>query len=416
MTTSKLTPCNQIANLADIFTSRLLAEIPPALDALLQSLLALPGLHTVDLSDNAFGFNTIDPLRSFLSQHTPLQHLILSNNGLGPESGVIIATALTELAEKKKKKKKEENKKSTKDVDEGQAKAKDDDTSTITSASSSLHPPLETIICGRNRLENGSMKAWAAAFAANDQVRTVRLPQNGIRPAGLAALIHDGLAKVKQLTLLDLQDNTMTSEGARALAASLPGWRNLEELGVGDCLLGARGSEWVVKALEKGENEMLEVLRLQYNEVRAKGVRDLADAFSKVPKLRRVELNGNQFDEEDEGLEELRIALDGRKEKAGDGSGDVGEEYWGLDDLDDLEEPDDEDEDGDEGSAKEDEEEDAEEVKNESEKEVKKNTVDLADRIDKDLKTTDEAEEQNVAQKQDKSVDDLADRLSKTGL
>lgn len=55
----------QHANLADIFTSRLLDEIPAALSALLTALLACPDLHTVDLSDNAFGLNTVAPLVAF---------------------------------------------------------------------------------------------------------------------------------------------------------------------------------------------------------------------------------------------------------------------------------------------------------------------------------------------------------------
>ena len=309
----------------------------------------------------------------------------------------MIATALTELAEKKKNNtnnsKKEESK---------------TENGNVTSTSS--YPPLETIICGRNRLENGSMKAWAAALTANDQVSTVRLPQNGIRPVGLATLIRDGLANSKELTLLDLQDNTMTSHGARALANSLPEWRKLKELGVGDCLLGPRGSEWVVRALGRGQNEMLEVLRLQYNEVRANAVKDLADALVKTPRLRRVELNGNQFDEEDDGLEDLRVGLAGRKDKFDNGEAAAAEDYWGLDDLDDLEEPDDEEDE----EASEDEDEEQEEE--EKVKEDKTDDVDLADKIGKDLKTTDEAEEQNVGQKEDKSVDDLADKLGKTGL
>jgi Ran GTPase-activating protein (RanGAP) involved in mRNA processing and transport len=75
----------QVANFADIFTGRLLSEIPDALTHLLTSLLALPALHTVNLSDNAFGLNTVAPLQPFLSQHVPLQHLILNNNVLLPE-------------------------------------------------------------------------------------------------------------------------------------------------------------------------------------------------------------------------------------------------------------------------------------------------------------------------------------------
>src|ERR1700760_3819442 len=38
----------QSANLADIYTSRLLSEIPPALEALVDGLLTLPELHTVN--------------------------------------------------------------------------------------------------------------------------------------------------------------------------------------------------------------------------------------------------------------------------------------------------------------------------------------------------------------------------------
>ena len=51
----------QIANLADIFTARLLSEIPQAINTILTSLLELPELHTVNVSDNAFGYNTVGP-------------------------------------------------------------------------------------------------------------------------------------------------------------------------------------------------------------------------------------------------------------------------------------------------------------------------------------------------------------------
>ncbi|KAI7370244.1 hypothetical protein KC328_g17776, partial [Hortaea werneckii] len=118
-------PTLKTANLADIFTGRLLSEIPQALDALLQALLQCPNLTTINLNDNAFGLNTVEPLRPFLSQHTPLQHLYLNNNGLGPAAGTLVAQALEQLAT---------NKKQANNV-----------------------PHLETVVCGRNRLENGSM-------------------------------------------------------------------------------------------------------------------------------------------------------------------------------------------------------------------------------------------------------------------
>lgn len=356
----------QIANLADIFTARLLSEIPPALSHLLTSLLTLPNLHTINLSDNAFGLNTQAPLVAFLSSHTPLRHLILNNNGLGPAAGVLIADALTTLAAKKEAARKE-----------GKEVAN-----------------LETVICGRNRLENGSMGAWAKAYAAHRGVREVKMVQNGIRQEGVTHLLKDGLSHASQLRVLDLQDNTFTALGARALSDVVGGWAQLQELGVGDCLLSGRGGVMLGKALREGNNAKLEVLRLQFNEIDAKGVKGLADAHEKLPALRRVELNGNRFSEDDEGVEKLREVLEARKEKA-DGVGED-DEYWGLDELDELEdESDEEEEEGAESGGEEE-------------------GVEVEEKAAREVAAAQQAEEENVPLENDKSVNDLADALRKT--
>jgi Ran GTPase-activating protein 1 len=150
--------------------------------------------------------------------------------------------------------------------------------------------------------------------------------------------------------------------------------------------------------LRKGKNTKLEVLRLQYNEINAKGLKGLADAHEKLPALRRVELNGNQFDEDDESIEKLRTLLDERKEKA-DGVGEDDENYWGLDDLDDLEEPDGDEEDEDEAARASDEEEEGVEVEEKAARAI------IAD---------EQAENENVPEEKDQKVDDLADALAKT--
>ena len=359
----------QTAKLDDIFTSRLLSEIPPALSSLLTALLELPNLHTVDLSDNAFGLNTVEPLVDFLSKHVPLKNLILQNNGLGPNAGTLIANALTALAERK-----EETRKSGKEV-----------------------PDLETVICGRNRLESGSMSAWAKAYRAHRKVKMVKMVQNGIRQDGISLLLTDGLVWCEELEVLDLQDNTFTITGARALGQVVEGWTQIKELGVGDSLLGSRGAVLVAEALGKGNNGLLEVLRLQYNEIDSKGVKALLlAARNKLVKLRRVELNGNKFSEDDEPVEELRLLLEERKEKAGDVEGE-----WGLDELSDLEEESDEEdeEEGDEDGDKEAEEEEQEEAEQ---------------RREGILRDADQEEAQKVSQKKDDDVDALADSLGKT--
>ncbi|KAK4957092.1 Ran GAP Rna1 [Elasticomyces elasticus] len=367
------------ANLADIFTGRLLAEIPEALSSLLGALLKCPRLETVNLNDNAFGLNTVEPLRVFLSQHTPLKHLYLNNNGLGPAAGTLIAESLTALAERK------------------------------TEARQAGHeiPDLETVVCGRNRLENGSMPAWAKAFQANGKVKVVKMVQNGIRPPGISALLGDGLAHCAELRVLDLQDNTFTLPASRVLASVLPKWAGLVELAVGDCLLGSRGGKLVGEALAKGGNKGVEVLRLQFNELDAGAVQSFCEAAETLGRLRRVELNGNKFSEDDPHVESLQTLLSDRKARAAESYPEIDEddnEAWGVDELDELEEDDEDDED--------DEDEDEEEAGGEEDEDEDEDETEAKE--DKVLREADEAEAEPVSQKEDKSVDDLAEVLGKT--
>jgi len=152
----------------------------------------------------------------------------------------------------------------------------------------------------------------------------------------------------------------------------------------------------LVETLAKGHNKQLEILRLQYNEINAKGVAALLHAAkTALPKLQRVELNGNMFSEEDPSIEALGELLSERREEAG---AEADDEAWGLDELDELddEEEDEEDEDDAEGG---DEEED---------------DGDVDVKAEKELQLADQAENQKVSQKQDDDVDDLADALGKT--
>lgn len=349
------------ADLHDIFTGRLLSEIPQALSSLLTALLHCPKLTKIDLSDNAFGLNTKDPLVDFLSKHTPLKHLILNNNGMGPIAGTLIADALTALGARK-------------------AEAGSDT------------PPLESVVCGRNRLENGSMVAWAKAYAAHkDGIKSVKMTQNGIRPEGISHLLASGLSQCKNLEVLDMQDNTFTVSGSTALAKALPGWSNLIELGVGDSLLGSRGAVKVLEVLAQGHNKNTQILRLQYNDITAPGVNAVHQAAKNgLPNLRRIELNGNKFSEDNPTVEALTELLSERKDKSGKDSDP--EDHWGLDELDELE-----DEDSDE----------------EDEKEAEEEDEDVRERV---LKEADEEEDQKVALEDDEDVDDLAKNLSKTSI
>lgn len=362
-----LTVCAQVANLADIFTGRLLNEIPEALSSLLTSILNLPKLNTINLNDNAFGLNTQAPLVAFLAAHVPLQHLYLNNNGLGPHAGILIADSLSELHTKK----------------EGARK------------NGQTVPDLETVICGRNRLENGSMTAWAKTFSLHNKIKVIKMVQNGIRQEGISHLLSEGLKHTSELQVLDLQDNTFTLLGARALAKVAPTWANIQELGVGDSLLGAKGGIVLSQALAQGKNNKLEILRLQYNEITAAGLKGFAEAAKEgLPALKRLEVNGNKFSEDDEAVLLLQELFEERKEKL---AGDVViEDDWGLDSLSDLEEEDSDEE-------EEEEEDEEEDIKPE-------------DRAEKLIKEAEEAQEEPTVQLKDKDVDALASKLEKTSI
>lgn len=300
---------------------------------------------------------------AFLAAHVPLQHLSLNNNGLGPHAGILIADALSELHAKKEAARKD-----------GQEV-----------------PHLETVICGRNRLENGSMTAWAKTFSLHNEVKEVKMVQNGIRQEGISHLIREGLSCASGLKVLDLQDNTFTAKGARALAKVAPTWSELKELGIGDSLLSAKGGILLSAALGQGNNKKLEILRLQYNDITAAGVKGLAKAAKEaLPALKKIELNGNKFTEDDESIIALQELLEERKEKHG---GDVlVEDEWGLDSLSDLEELDSEEE---------------EEEEEESEAEPE-------ERAEKLIHEAEEAQEEPVIPDKDKEVDELTKKLAKT--
>jgi len=315
----------RVANLSDIFTGRLREEIPPTLKAICDSLEDKENLIELNLSDNAFGPAGAEPLIDFLTNNRSLQILRLNNNGLGVGGGTMIAKALLASANKAK----EENR------------------------TSSLH----TIICGRNRLEDGSSQALADAFAAHGTLVEVRMPQNGIRPDGISNIVK-GLAECKDLKHLDLQDNTFTAKGSIALAKVLPKWEHLTHLNLGDCLLSRKGGLAVAEGLKIGKNKKLEWINLQYNEIQADGISVLALAIEEhLDQLNGLELNGNRVEADDSSIQNIISALT------------KWEHEDALDELDDMEELDS------------DEEEEEAEEEEEEEEEAEAEADDLADKL-----------------------------------
>lgn len=278
------------ADFADIFTGRLITEIPDALRALCDALVDHAELEEVNLSDNAFGGRSAEPMVNLLTNNHNISVLRLNNNGLGISGGVIVADALKAAADK------------------------------LNGRESRLH----TVICGRNRLENGSSANWAAAFAAHGNLREVRMFQNGIRMEGIET-ICDGLAKCPGLEVLDLQDNTATLRGSRAVARALPNWPNLRILNLSDTLLKPKGGASIIHAISQGKNKKLEALHLQFCDLDRAALRAIGSAINEhLSELRTLEINGNWAEEDDESIQYICKALD----KWGNGDA--------LDELDEM--------------------------------------------------------------------------------
>lgn len=252
----------------------------------------------------------------FITRNKHFSIFKLLNNGMGPAGGTVIAKALLENAQ-----------------------------------STSGQSRISTVVCGRNRLENGSAPFFAEAYAAfGHSLREVRMVQNGIRMEGIAALAR-GLRNCPNLETLDLQDNTAAYSGSRAIAGSLKSWPKLKHLNLSDCLLRPKGALSIANALAEGKNPQLESLKLQSDEVAADAVSILAEAVKlHLKQLSTVELNGNRVEEDDESMVKLREAL------SANGFDDA------IDEIDDVEEVDSEEDEAEEEEIESDEEDAANEI------------------------------------------------------
>ncbi|KCV69410.1 hypothetical protein H696_03841 [Fonticula alba] len=202
------------ADFSDMFTGRLRTEIPPSLEHLCGALKSQKALRMLNVSDNAVGLTGVQAMAPLLREHRTLERLYITNCGLGPAGGSGLADALRGMI-----------------APDGSC-------------------ALRILYCSRNRLENVAAARMGETFAALKSLREVRLFQNGIRPFGISRLIL-GLAHNPELLRLDLEDNLIRYAGARFVARALEAgcWPNLASLILGDCMVGSRGTERIVRAL-----------------------------------------------------------------------------------------------------------------------------------------------------------------------
>lgn len=303
----------------DLFTGRMKTEIPIALKAMGQGMVAAGAQLTVlDCSDNALGPNGMTGLVDLLQSPAcyALQQLRLNNCGLGITGGKMLAKALLACH--------------------------------AASSKTGKPLPLKVFIAGRNRLENDGAKALAEVFAAVKTLEQVEMPQNGIYHVGITAL-SEAFKENANLRILNLNDNTIGPKGAEAIAEAIYDLQYLREINFGDCLLKTKGAIFLGEALQDAHTG-IEVLNFGYNEIGPEGGHAIVSATYNKENLTSLVLDGNQFGHDCR--EQLKQSLSeyGRLDALDtlDADDSEGEEEEG-DDEEDGEEEEEEETDGSEG-------------------------------------------------------------------
>lgn len=300
----------------DIFTGRLIDEIPQCLENLGDGvILSNAKLTELDLSDNAFGPNGIKGAVNLLSSPAcfSLKILTLNNNGLGIGGAKILSRALLNCHQAA--------------ADAGHKFA------------------LEEFTSGRNRLENEGAKMMAEVFEVLGTLTRVSMTQNGINHPGISALAK-ALAKNTNLQVLDLNDNTFTAKGAAAIAEAFPMLNQLKIVNFGDCLLRSDGAKEIAQAIQE-HLPNLEEINLGYNEMNGEAALAIATALANKPTMKRLELNGNSIGETNVELIKQVLEAKGHEDILGTLSDDEGD---GEDDDEDEQEDDSESDENDEPS------------------------------------------------------------------
>lgn len=128
-------------------------------------------LIEIDLSDNAFGPDGIRAFECLLKDDKQLRILKVTNCGLGPGGGEMIAAALSLNTDLK----------------------------------------LTHFHAGRDRLENKGITALAEVFKRMGSLEEIHVPQNGIKDEGMKELLQ-ALCSCKNLQTLRVNDNWLKTE------------------------------------------------------------------------------------------------------------------------------------------------------------------------------------------------------------
>jgi hypothetical protein len=93
-----------------------------------------------------------------------------------------------------------------------------------------------------------------------------------------------------------LNDNCIRADGAANLSQSLRELQNIQELNLGDCLLGNEGALKVIQALKDGSGpRSLRIINLESSEVDGQTAKAIGNYLKGFEHLKEVYLSGNEF-------------------------------------------------------------------------------------------------------------------------
>ena len=124
------------------------------------------------------------------------------------------------------------------------------------------------------------------------KLQTLNLNSNSVTSEGITAVIK-GLKHCSKLLALILEDNCINSEGTQALAEGLVSLTNIQEFNLSNNLIGNDGVKALIKGLNSCSN--LHTLLLDRNGIGSDGTKALAESLKHWKNLHTLNLNGNKI-------------------------------------------------------------------------------------------------------------------------
>ncbi|NXN13421.1 RAGP1 protein, partial [Indicator maculatus] len=265
---------------SDMFTGRLRSEIPPALISLGEALIAAGAqLVELDLSDNAFGPDGVRGFEALLKSSAcyTLQELKLNNCGLGIGGGKILAAALKECHRKSSA----QGKPLALKVFVAGRNRLENDGATALAEAFGIIGTLEEVHMPQNGINHPGITALAQAFAINPLLKVINLNDNTFTEKGAVAMAET-LKALRQVEVINFGDCLVRSKGAVAIADAVKeGLHKLKELNLAYGEIQRDAALTVAEALE--DKRELEKLDLNGNTLGSEGceqLREILESFN----------------------------------------------------------------------------------------------------------------------------------------